>query len=168
MTKLGAAVHMLKDAKDDVEASKKLPDYEAVEVLWVALVKLANLMPGGNEHKRMCILVDRIPIQCVGAIVRSQAVSGLLDLDPSLETHQSSSYERLNAIATAETLQSIKNLRDTNPREALLALGELLKRIRNKRSHGFKTRKGPRDAIILTAAREILLALCEAAVEASQ
>jgi hypothetical protein len=49
------------EVRADLEASKGLSDYEAVEVLWVALVKAANRMPGPGEHRRMLELVSRMP-----------------------------------------------------------------------------------------------------------
>jgi len=48
----------------------------------------------------------------------------------------------------------------------MAALGYVLKAIRNKREHGFKTRHGPRDAEILRAARQLLDRLCRAALDA--
>lgn len=41
---------------EDIRSSRGLSDYEATEVLWVALVKLGNLMPENNEHRRMLAL----------------------------------------------------------------------------------------------------------------
>src|SRR5437667_12647152 len=45
--------------EQELRAAKNLGDYEAVDVLWVCLLKLANRMPGTNEHCRMLALVDR-------------------------------------------------------------------------------------------------------------
>jgi hypothetical protein len=52
-----------------------------------------------------------------------------------------------------------RRVRSNSPSEALVALADVLKQIRNKRVHGFKTRKGVRDGVISGAARPLLLKL---------
>jgi hypothetical protein len=44
-------------------------------------------------------------------------------------------------------------------------LGEILKRVRNRRAHGFKSRHGPRDSEILRASRWLLWVMCQGALE---
>lgn len=39
------------EIREEVQASQMLPDYEAVDVLWVAMVKTANIQEGKNEHQ---------------------------------------------------------------------------------------------------------------------
>lgn len=153
------------DIKADLGAAERLSDYEAVEVLWVALIKAANRMQGATEHQRMLALVRRMPVLQVREVLHDPAVESLLALDPPLETVLADPNERLYPEDTKKALDQILGQRDRNPTEAVLGLGEVLKRIRNKRAHGFKTRKGPRDREILGAARLILLRLCELAVE---
>jgi hypothetical protein len=51
---------------EDVQSAAPLSDYEATEVLWVALVKMGNLLPESNEHRRMLALVHRIPPNQLG------------------------------------------------------------------------------------------------------
>lgn len=70
----------------DIISARQLADFEAVEILWVALVKFSNLLPGKNEHKRMLNLVNCISLESINNIVLSHAVSDLLQLDPPLET----------------------------------------------------------------------------------
>lgn len=149
---------------DEVAAASDQNPYEAVDVLWVTLVKAANTMPGANEHRRMLALVEAMPLEAVQQVLQLPAVDDLLDLDPPLETVLSDLHERLAAEATQAAIETVRSKRHVQPKEALIALGELLKRIRNKRAHGFKTRKGPRDQEILSAAKPILLAFCRGAV----
>ena len=153
------------DIRTDLKAAEQLSDYEAVEVLWVALVKAANCMLGASEHQRMIGLVGRMPAASVKEVLHHPAVESLLSLDPPLETMLVDPSERLYPEDTTRALDQIRTQRDRNVSEALLGLGEILKRIRNKRAHGFKTRSGPRDREILGAARSLLLRLCELAVE---
>ena len=150
---------------EDMESALALSDYEAVEVLWVAFIKIANLLPGDNEHKRIQNLVERISSSSVKGILNDKGVDALLNLDPPLEIILTDKHERLYAQKTNTALNNVSRFRIENPKEALINLGEILKRIRNKRVHGFKTRSGPRDQIILKSASSILKSLCEACVE---
>ena len=70
----------------DIISARQLADFEAVEVLWVALVKFPSLLPGKNEHKRILNLVNCISPESINNIVLSHTVSDLLQLDPPLET----------------------------------------------------------------------------------
>jgi hypothetical protein len=153
------------DVEKDIDSSKYLPDYEAVDVLWVALVKMANTMPGANEHKRMMSLVQTISDQGLKACLYSSATERLLNLEPQLESVLSETAERLDPAATEEAMQTIKDCRERRPQNAMVSLGEILKRIRNKRAHGFKTRSDPRDAEILQATRVILDSICRIILE---
>lgn len=150
----------------DIDSSKYLPDYEAVDVLWVALVKMANMMPGANEHKRMMSLVKTISDQNLKACLYSPETERLLCLEPQVESVQSETTERLDPAATEEAIQTIRDCRESRPQEAMVSFGEILKRIRNKRAHGFKTRSNPRDAEILQATRVILDNICRIFLEA--
>ncbi len=153
------------DIRNDLKTAEQLSDYEAVEVLWVALLKTANLVPGGSEHGRMLEIVSRMPAARVREVLHLSAVESLLSLDPPLETVLSHPRERLYAEDAKMAVNQVRGQRDKNPAAALVSLGEILKRIRNKRAHGFKTRSGRRDQEILGAARTLLLRLCELAVE---
>ena len=156
----------LSSIEEEIQSAESMADYEAVDVLWVALLKLANRMRGTNEHRRMLALVGAFEVEIVRSILGLRAVDNLLDLDPPLETVLTDPHERLEKAAAERSLKTVRQYRTTDPPAALLAMGEILKRIRNKRAHGFKTRNGPRDREILGAARSILTALCRAALEA--
>jgi len=155
---------MKNSAISDIKAAAQLSDYEAVEVLWVALVKLANQFRGADEHKRMLALLDTVPQDRIQATLRNPGVDALLSLNPPLETILVDPHERLNGPQTAVALQHVRDLRDRDPKAAMIELSHILKRIRNKRVHGFKTRDGSRDTEILGAARNILKELCEACI----
>lgn len=144
----------------DIISARQLADFEAVEVLWVALVKFSNLMPGKNEYKRMLNLVNYISLESINNIVLSHAVSDLLQLDPPLETVLASPYERLYPDKIKSSISNFIKFRESDPRSALIHLGNIIKIIRNKRVHGFKTRNGHRDKEILAATHAILQMLC--------
>ena len=153
---------------NEVDSASQQYPYEAVDVLWVALVKVANTYEGSEEHPRMLALVESMPREKIRQVLQLPAVDELLNLDPPLETVLADRHERLYPEATEEAIKTIQSKRDEDPKTALIALGEVLKRIRNKRAHGFKTRKGPRDAEILSATKSILLAFYQAAVDHCQ
>lgn len=149
------------EIREEIRAAEMLSDYEAVDVLWVALVKIANTQSGKNEHQRMINLVNSLPEAPLAVILNSAATNRLLDLDPPLETVLVDPNEELYQDRTAEAIREVRDKKDNDPHSAMLTFGDILKRIRNKRAHGFKSRKGPRDAEILSAAREVLLSLCK-------
>jgi hypothetical protein len=146
--------------REDVKRTRTLPDYEAVNVLWVALVKAANSCSGRDEFERMKKLLSRVAERDIEVILNSDAVNQLLNLDPPLETVLAHSLERLAPDGTAHAVSEIREKRNTAPREALLHLGSILKTIRNKREHGFKSDTVARDREILGATRLILTDLC--------
>lgn len=152
------------EIRDDVEASARESDYVAVNTLWVALLRLANEQPGRTEKDRMCALVRRIPAGEAEAIVTDPAVDELLGIDPPLETVLVSPHERNDTENARKTIEAVRLDRTNDPTSALMNLGSLLKRIRNKREHGFKTRHRPRDLTILKEARNILDILCRSAL----
>lgn len=146
----------IEDVWGDVEASANESGYAAVNTLWLALLKLANTQPGSTEKDRMVALVRQIPANEASEIVNLPAVDALLSLDPPLESVLASRYERNDPQGAQRAIDAIRVNRMSAPRTALLSLGPLLKRIRDKREHGFKTRHGPRDSVILGATRSIL------------
>ena len=130
--------------------------YEAFDVAWIAVIKIANLLPGSSEHARLSKLLNRLPDESIRYILQLEQVDRLLNLEPPLETILSFRHERLIAKRTAEELEVVRRHRDDNPKLALHKLADVLKRIRNRRAHGFKTPKGPRDSEILGSALWIL------------
>src|SRR2546427_4095980 len=130
-------------ARSELTRSYELSDYEAVDVAWVAIVKIANILPEPNEHKRLAALLDRANDGAVRMVLFLPGVDALLSLQPPLETSLNNAHEKLDANRTARALRAVRELRDGAPKSALLALVEVMKRIRNRRAHGFKTPYAP-------------------------
>ena len=148
------------EIKEEVERSALLTDYEAVDLLWVALLKVSNKLAGNDEYARMRNLVNGLPEASLATILNSPFANALLDLDPPLETILADPHERLQPDEAAKAIRQVRSTRNSDPRTAMLAFGGILKTIRNKREHGFKSSKGQRDIQILKAARGVLAALC--------
>jgi hypothetical protein len=134
-----------------------LAPYQAVNGLWVCVVKLANLLPRkGEEHEQVASMLRGFTREEARVVVYDSGVCALLDLHPPLETVLADDGERLYPLPVAGELERIRKRRTRDPKAALAALFEILQRIRDKREHGFKTPEGSRDAEILTAATSIL------------
>jgi hypothetical protein len=137
--------------------ARMLRPYGAVNGLWVCVVKLANLMPRiAEEHEQIASLLRGFSREEALMIVSDRGVDDLLNLQPPLETVLAENSEKLYPLPAARQLERIRNRRTSDPRAALMALFEILQRIRNKREHGFKTPEGPRDDQILGAAALVL------------
>ncbi|MGY0800177.1 hypothetical protein ACW7G0_14155 [Lysobacter sp. A286] len=149
----------------DLERSSALSDYEAVDVLWVAIIRVANLDDGQNEHKRLLALLDDLPAEGVTDVLSCAGAETLLNLDPPLEAIRSFVHERLDVQRTAKELGAVRELRASDPKAALASFAETLKRIRNRRAHGFKTPDGPRDHVILGATTDVLHWVCSLAIQ---
>jgi hypothetical protein len=157
------------DINADLKATGQLSDYEAVEVLWVALVTAVNRTQGTTEHQRMLALVRRMRVAQVKVVLHHPAVESLLTLDPPLETVLANSYEHLYPEDTKRALDKIRGQRERErgiQERHCSASARSSSGYATRRAHGFKTRNGPRDREILGAASLILLELCELAVEA--
>jgi hypothetical protein len=136
--------------------------YQAVNGLWVVLVKAANLLPRvGEEHEQIASLLRRFDRAEAQAVLSTEGVDALLDLDPPLETALAEAGERLQAIQARHELGRVRQRRSSDPKAALGSLFEIAQRIRDKREHGFKTPKGPRDSTILSAASLILRSMVQ-------
>jgi len=131
---------------EELAIADQQSDYIAVELLWNVLVKAAHSHNDCKEYKRIQSLVEGIEKGEATYLMNHVAIDTLLKLEPPLETILVDSNEQLNTKQTAEELRAIEANRFTNPRKALDALVFVLKRIRNKRVHGFKSPNGPRMA----------------------
>ncbi len=136
----------------ELNRSLDLPVYDAFDRAWIAVVKIANTLPGSKEHDRMLGLLELLSDDAVREVLHSPAVHTLLGLDPPLESVLTFPHERLDRDRTAVLLQDVRKHHAGDPKLALQRLAEVLKRIRNRRAHGFKTPEGPRDNEILGAA----------------
>lgn len=146
--------------------ARTLPPYGAVNGLWVCVVKLANLMPRiAEEHEQIASLLRGFSRQEALMIVSDRGVDDLLNLQPPLETVLAEDGEKLYPLPAARQLEHIRRRRASDPKAALMALFEILQRIRDKREHGFKTPEGPRDDHILSAAASVLDRLVAGALD---
>jgi hypothetical protein len=136
----------------DINGTFGLRPYEAFDVAWIAVIKMANMLPGSTEHHRLVELGNRLSDDAIRHILQSEELDTLLNLKPPLETILSFPHERLDAERTARELEQVRVYRNSQPKLALRNLVDVLKRIRNRRTHGFKTPDGPRDKEILSAA----------------
>ena len=109
---------------EEIAAASEQHPYEAVDVLWVALVKIANSFPGSNEHRRMLAMVESMPSEAVQSVLDSPAIDKLLNLDPPLETVLVDQHERLQPDATEMAIETIRSKRNEDPKAAVIALGE--------------------------------------------
>src|SRR5262245_15535864 len=148
----------------EVAATDSEPDYAAVELLWNALVKAAHSKNSSTEFARLQLLIADLDSTQASALVQHPSVDTLLNLHPPLETVLADRHERVETQRAANELAIIRATRAAESDKAAAALLSLLKRIRNKRIHGFKTPDGPRDAEILGAARPLLRLLCHSLV----
>jgi hypothetical protein len=137
------------------------PPFDAFDTLWTALLQLANNRPEQTEHQRLLSLVQQLPPAALTRIAHSDAITGLTNLDPPLETQQTNPHERLNPENTARAIATINANATNAPDRAIEAVGTILKGIRNKRAHGFKaTDPTTRDGNILRLATTVLHQLC--------
>jgi hypothetical protein len=150
----------------EIVSTQSLPDYEAIEALWVALTNAASLMKCTSERdsKGMSSLVEKFSDEEIKRLLSDGSVNSLVFLDPPLETVLADPDEKPDEDSTMKIIAKIRSSRDSDPRETLINLGEILKRICDKRVHGFKTESGPKDKEILSPTRKILYLLCMLAI----
>ena len=146
----------------EIVSTQSLPDYEAVDVLWGLLVKAANLVDGIDEWQRTLSLFERIPEEDVKRLLKDASVDSLVFMDPPLETVLAGTGEKPDEDSTMRIIGKLRSSRDSDPRDALINLWEVLKRIRDKYANGFKM--GPPDKEILSSARKVLYLLCITAI----
>jgi len=148
----------------EASATDSESDYVAVELLWNVLVKAAHAKHNRDEFERLLLLIGDLDSAQVAAWMQHHSVDTLLNLQPPLETVLADRNERLQIQKASDELANIRAARAAEPRKAAVALLSVLKRIRNKRIHGFKTPDGPRDAEILGASRPLLRVLCHSLI----
>jgi len=155
---------LTKNLLREVSATDSESDYIAVELLWNVLVKAAHAKDEQCEFKRLLLLIADLNPAQVAAWMHDHSVNILLDLQPPLETVLADRNERIQPSNAVAEIATIRTTRVAEPRKAAVALLSVLKRIRNKRIHGFKTPDGLRDVEILGASRSLLRALCHSLI----
>ncbi len=150
----------------EIVSTQSLSDDEAVDALWVALTNAVSLMKAGSERdsKGMASLVENFSDEEIKRLLSDVSVDSLVFLDPPLETVLAEPDEKPDEDSTMRIIAKIRSSRDSDPRETLINLGEILKRIYGKRVHGFTTESGSRDKEILSPTRKILYLLCMLAI----
>lgn len=162
-----STAEQIQDVRAELERSRRsASSYDAIDAAWLALLKAVNLCPGDDEHKRTAALLQQLPADRITSVLLSAGVETLLDLDPPLESILTSPHEEIDGHRTARQLDVVRRERESSPHGALTKLVSVLRRVRNRRMHGFKAPDGrPRDDVILTAATDILQQLDEVALE---
>ena len=149
---------------NEIISTQSLPDYEAFDALWAALTKVADVMQGEGERdldrQGMESLLEKLSEEEIKRLLKDGSVDSLIFLDPPLETVIVDSDEKPVGDSTMRVIAKVRSSRDSDPREALANLGEILRRIRDKLAHGFKTESGSGNNEVLLPARKILYLIC--------
>lgn len=149
---------------NEIIATQSLLDYEAFDALWAAMTKVVNVMQGESERdldrQGMESLFKKISEEEIKRLLKDGSVDSLIFLDPPLETVIVDPDEKPGEDSTMRIIAEVRSSRDSAPREALANLGEILRRIRGKLAHGFKTESSPGNNEVLLLARKILYLLC--------
>jgi hypothetical protein len=136
-----------------IVSAQSLPDYEAFKALWVELTKAVNLIKGVSERdldrEGIISLVEKFSEEEVRRLLKDKSVDSLLFLDPPLEIALADPDEKPDEDSTMRVIGKIRSSRDSDPREALINLGVILRKIRNKCVQWFKTESEPQDKEIL-------------------
>jgi hypothetical protein len=149
---------------DEILAAVELPPPYAFNGLWVALVKMTNLMPTvAKEPEQVAALLRKFSRAEAASVVEDPGVETLLSLDPPLETVFGDKREQRFPLQAAKEFARVRDRRVRDPKGALVSLVEVLLRIRNKREHGFKIFGQSRDEEILEAGTSILRRVLEIA-----
>jgi len=145
---------------NEIISTQSLPDYEAFDTLWAVLTKAADLMQGESECQRTESLLERLSEEEIKRLLKDGSVDSLIFLDPPLETILTGPDEKPVEDSTMRIIAKVRSSRDFEPREALANLSEILRRIRDKLAHSFKTESRPGNNEVLLLARKILYLLC--------
>ena len=151
---------------NEIISTQALPDYEAFDAMWAALTKVVNVMQGEGERERdldrqrMESLFKKLSEEEIKRLLKDGSVDSLIFLEPPLETILADPDEKAVEDSTMRIIAEVRSSRDSAPREALANLGEILRRLRDKLAHGFKTESRPGNNEVLLLARKILYLIC--------
>ena len=151
---------------NEIISTQSLPDYEAFDALWAAMTKVADVMQGEGQREgdldrqEMESLFKKLSEEEIKRLLKDGSVVSLIFLDPPLETVIVDPDEKPVEDSTMRIIAEVRSSRDSAPREALANLGEILRRIRDKLAHGFKTKSGSGNNEVLLPARKILYLIC--------
>lgn len=145
----------------EIISTQSLHDYEAFEAMWMAMTKIAGVMTGVYEidRQRMDTLFAKLSEEEIKRLLNDRSLDSLIFLDPPLETLLAGPEEKPDENSIMRIIAKLRSSRDSDFREALVNLGEVLKRIRERLPHGFKKESGCGDHEVLLSARKILYLL---------
>jgi hypothetical protein len=130
--------------------------------LFNAMVYMANCFEGIDEYSRLHTLLSKLNDRELKKILALQELSNLVNLEPPLETMISwERHERSKAEEIKNSLRRLNNTDNDAYSVLIAALINVLTTIRNKRYHGFKTPRSPRDNEVLRNGAVILKNLME-------
>ena len=145
----------------EIISTQSRPDYEAFETMWLAMTKIAGVVTGVYEidRQRMESLFAKISEEEIKRLLNDRSVDSLIFLEPPLETLLADPEEKPEENSIMRIIAKLRSSRDSDFREALANLGEVLKRIRERLHHDFKKESGCGDHEVLSSARKILYLL---------
>ncbi|MHC4268684.1 MAG: hypothetical protein ACYSWS_08910 [Planctomycetota bacterium] len=149
----------------DVESSLSLPDNEAVDILWKAFTKTADLMKSFSVNERNCQitlkLVERLSEEEIKRLLKHVSIDSLVFLDPPLETILIDPEGTSVEDSTMRAIGKLRSSRDSDPGDAFTNLLVILEKIH---AHGFNAGSESYDKEILSLTRKILYLLCLLAI----
>jgi hypothetical protein len=151
----------------EIISTQSLPDYEAADILWATVTKAVNLMKDADnndpelDRKRLESLVEKSSEDEMKRLLKDTSVDSLVFLDPPLETILTDLEGTADEVSTMRAIGTLRSSRDSDPKEALINLVEILEKIH---AHGLKDGSAPFDKKILSLTRKILYLLCILAV----
>jgi hypothetical protein len=92
----------------DINGTFGLRPYEAFDVAWIAVIKMANMLPGSTEHHRLVELGNRLSDDAIRHILQSEELDTLLNLKPPLETILSFPHSHMS-VSMRSALQGNSN-----------------------------------------------------------
>ena len=145
----------------DIESSTTLPDDEAVDILWKALTKTADLMKSlsGNERNYQITLklIEKLSEEEIKRLLKHVSIDSLVFLDPPLETILVDPEGTSVEDSTMRAIGKLRSSRDSEPEEAFISLLVVLERIH---VHEFNAGPEPYNKEILSLTHKILYLLC--------
>ncbi len=151
--------------QSDIESSLPLPGNEAVDILWKALTKAADLMKNTDESKRNCQIASnlegKLSEEEIKRLLKHVSIDALVFLDPPLETILVDPEGTSVEDSTMRAIGKLRSSRNSDPEEAFINLLVVLEKIH---AHGFKTESESYNKEILSLTRKILYLFCLLAI----
>jgi len=147
----------------EIISTQSLPDYEASDVLWATLTTVVNTMENAGEsesehdRQRLESLIDKFSEDEMKRLLKDVSVDSLVFLDPPLETILTGPEGTPDEVSTMRAIGTLRSSRDSDPKDALMNLVEILEKIH---AHGLKDASVPFGKEILSLTRNILYLLC--------